>query len=371
MTNNFETSTKRDLKTFISNNSFKKIFVLAGNKSFLLSGLKEFFDKKFKNKKINFYFKKAEYPEYFELLDIISKIKNFSPDLIIAAGGGSVLDYAKIANVIDLQDDLDSKIINSTYVINNSKAKLLAIPTTAGSGAEVTSNAVIYINKTKYSIEDKKIKPDFFFLISDFIKGASKKINASAGFDAIAQSIESLVSKKSNIESVKYAAKSLSISLDYYLKFLTKPSDENTCAMSFAANLSGKAINISKTTAPHAVSYPFTSSFNISHGHAVSLTLNQFMKFNYDNQQYADCNFNLKERFQILFDATKTKNINEFNNYIINLKKNAGLESDFSKLGIDMEKFIPHLLKETNDQRLKNNPVKISKDLIKSIVLEK
>ena len=56
--------------------------------------------------------------------------------------------------------------------------------------------------------------------------------------------------------------------------------------MSIAAHLSGKAINISKTTAPHAVSYPFTALYNISHGHAVSLTLNQFIKFNYENIKY-------------------------------------------------------------------------------------
>ena len=53
--------------------------------------------------------------------------------------------------------------------------------------------------------------------------------------------------------------------------------------MCFAANLAGKAINISRTTAPHAVSYPFTSLYNISHGHAVSLTLEKFLKFNFIN----------------------------------------------------------------------------------------
>ena len=60
--------------------------------------------------------------------------------------------------------------------------------------------------------------------------------------------------------------------------------------MCLAANLSGRAISISKTTAPHAVSYPFTSFFNISHGHAVSLTLNKFLMFNYKNleKQEAD-----------------------------------------------------------------------------------
>ena len=65
--------------------------------------------------------------------------------------------------------------------------------------------------------------------------------------------------------------------------------------MSIAANLSGKAISISKTTAPHALSYPFTSYFGIPHGHAVSLTLNDFLKFNYEHLKYSVSNFDLKK----------------------------------------------------------------------------
>ena len=62
--------------------------------------------------------------------------------------------------------------------------------------------------------------------------------------------------------------------------------------MALAANFSGKAISISKTTAPHALSYPFTAFYNISHGHAVSLTLNDFLKFNFETMAYSKSKFN-------------------------------------------------------------------------------
>ena len=75
--------------------------------------------------------------------------------------------------------------------------------------------------------------------------------------------------------------------------------------MCLAANLSGKAINISKTTAPHAVSYPFTSYFGVSHGHAVSLTLNKFLLFNYKNIHNCSQDFDLKKGFKILFSLTR------------------------------------------------------------------
>tara|TARA_B100000029_G_scaffold516296_1_gene628509 strand:+ start:4517 stop:5629 length:1113 start_codon:yes stop_codon:yes gene_type:complete len=369
MKKKFNTSTKKDLELFILKNKFEKIFILTGPNSFKLSGLELFFKNSFKEKKIKFYFKKKSIPEYNELVEIIKELEIFSPDLIIAAGGGSVIDYAKIAKVLKNEKHLDKKIINSEYKLNKGHSKLLAIPTTAGSGAEVTSNAVVYINKIKYSIEGELIKPDFFFLIPDFIDGASNTIKSSAGFDAISQAIESLISKKSNSLSVDYAKKSLEISLEYFLKFLNNPSYENKCAMSIAANLSGKAINISKTTAPHAVSYPFTSIFNISHGHAVALTLNKFLKFNFINIKDAKCDFNLGDRYKILFDLTKTKNFEDLDFYIKKIKYGAQLETNFDKLGINIKSSIPQILSGINNQRLLNNPIKIDTEIIKKVLL--
>jgi len=200
---------------------------------------------------------------------------------------------------------------------------------------------------------------------------ASNKIKSSAGFDAIAQAIESLISRKSNEKSVDYAKKSLRISLKYYLDFLKNPNHENTSAMCLAANLSGRAINISKTTAPHAVSYPFTAIYNVSHGHAVSLTLNKFLKFNYQRLSLANCNFNLKKRFKIIFDLSKSNNIESFNQYLINIKKNAKLESKFSNLGIDIQRNYSKIISGVNLSKLSNNPVELKKTDIKKILLEK
>ena len=84
--------------------------------------------------------------------------------------------------------------------------------------------------------------------------------------------------------------------------------------MCIGANLSGKAISISKTTAPHAVSYPFTSYFGINHGHAVSLTLNKFLKYNYFNINKSVCSFNLMDRYKLLFNIAGVKDIFELDN---------------------------------------------------------
>ena len=136
-------------------------------------------------------------------------------------------------------------------------------------------------------------------------------------------------------------------------------------------NLSGKAISISKTTAPHAVSYPFTAHFGISHGNAVSLTLNEFLIFNYKNLKKSDVKFNLKKRFEILFKLSKTKSINEMVNFIEEIKRKAKTEASFKKIKLPSRVMIPKILSGINIDRLSNNPVKLSIEDVRKIIESK
>ena len=367
---NFLLSSENDLANFLRQKKFKKIFILCGKKSYVTSSAKKILSRYLRNKITKHYFKYSPYPEISELKNIIFSLRKFSPDLIIAVGGGSVLDYAKMANVIEITKNLDKKIINYSYPIKKKLTELVAIPTTAGSGAEVTTNAVIYIDKIKYSLESEIIKPDYFFLIPELVIKATKKIKSSAGFDAIAQGVESLISKKSTDQSIKFAKKSLYISTKYYLDYLKKPNFENTSAMCLAANLSGKAISISKTTAPHAISYPFTSLYNISHGHAVSLTLEKFLKFNFINYKKANCNFDLNLRYKSIFNIFGVRGIIELENFFIEMKKKAKLEDNFNKLKINLDSNIDRLIDGINLLRLQNNPINLNKNDIKTILLK-
>ena len=210
--------------------------------------------------------------------------------------------------------------------------------------------------------------PNQYFLIPEFLISAPNKIKASAGFDAIAQALESLISKKSNNQSIDYASKSLKISTNSYISFLNNPNMKNATEMSIASNLAGKAISISKTTAPHATSYPFTSLFNISHGHAVSLFFEKFFKFNYDNIDKSETSFDLKKRFNLIFDIFDVSNINNFNSKISLLKKKANLEDDLIKLNIDIERSSKNIIEGINLLRLGNNPIKIGEDDIYKII---
>ena len=360
-------SSSEDILKYINDKSFKKIFVLCGKKSFVNSGAENLL-KNISNKEIKLFYKKSEIPILEELIEIIKDIKNFKPDLFLAIGGGAVIDYAKIANVVDIRPDLAELIVNYTYPFKKKYTKLAVIPTTAGSGAEVTSNAVIYVDGIKHSFESELLIPDNFFLVPEFLISAPNKIKASSGFDAIAQALESLVSKKSNDKSVEYASKSLRVSVNSFISFINDPNMKNATEMSIASNLAGKAISISKTTAPHASSYPFTSLFNISHGHAVSLFFEKFFKFNFENIDKSETSFDLNERFNLIFRLFDVPDINSFNSKISLIKKQAKLEDDLTKFNIDIIKSSEDVLKGINLLRLGNNPVKIDgKDIFNII----
>ena len=361
-------NTIEDIKNFIKDTGFKRVFVLCGKKSFVTSGAEILFKELLNNKETRLFYKSSELPVLEELVKIINDVKSFKPDLIVAVGGGAIIDYAKIANVIDVRDDLADLIVNYSYPFKKKYTKLAVIPTTAGSGAEVTSNAVIYVDGIKHSFESELLLPDNFFLIPEFLISAPNKIKASAGFDAIAQALESLVSKKSNEQSVGYASRSLKVSINSYISFLNDPNIKNATEMSIASNLAGKAISISKTTAPHAASYPFTSLFNISHGHAVGLFFENFFKFNFDNLNKSETSFDLKQRFDLIFDLFNVGNINDFNSKITLIKKQAKLEDNLKMLNIDIEQSSENIIKGINLLRLGNNPVKIDGKDIYNII---
>lgn len=343
-----------------------RIFILTGKQSYNKSGARYYVNKYLINKNLNIFFKKEKYPKISELKKIILKIKKIKPQYILAIGGGSVMDYAKIANC------LDNTKINLNIRKANTKLKkksiVVAIPTTAGSGSEVTSGAVIYINKIKYSVEGKEIVPDNYFLVPKLIMKNSKSLKASSGFDAISQSVESLISRKSSNKSVKYAKKSLEILFKSYPLYLKEATLDRSLKMLIGSNFSGKAISISKTTAPHAVSYPLTSHYNIPHGNAVSLTINEFLDYNFNNINKADVNFNLKKRFKLLFKISGTRSITEFLKFLDKLKKKAKLENQFRKIKVPRKKIISKVMSGINIRRLSNNPIQLTKDEVKMII---
>ena len=143
-------------------NKKKKVFILTGKNIFKKKNTQILINKLFKKKKIKIFKKKNFLPDILELKKIIKDLKFFEPDLFVAIGGGGVIDYAKIANSIVHIKKLDT--ILTRKIKFKKYAKLIAIPTTTGSGAEITPGAVLYKNKIKHNLKNKAlIKTNIFY----------------------------------------------------------------------------------------------------------------------------------------------------------------------------------------------------------------
>ncbi|MFH1979283.1 MAG: phosphonoacetaldehyde reductase [Patescibacteria group bacterium] len=322
----------------------KNIFLVTGKKSYKTSGAEETINKILKKNKVFRFSNFAGNPKIEDVKKGTSLFKKQTYDLIIAVGGGSVIDMAKL-------------IKNESM----SKIPLIAIPTTAGSGSEATHFAVLYVGKVKHSVADRKILPNMTILDPRLSMKLDQKLTATTGMDAFSQAIESYWAIGSTKTSQKYAKESIKLLLKNIEKAIKEPTLAIRRNMLRASNLAGKAINISKTTAPHALSYTLTSYFDVLHGQAVGVFLPAFLEFNYRKSKN-------KKTINELLELLKCKDIYEARNKIQSLMKNIGLKTTLSELGIEKKNDLEKIVNNVNTERLGNNPAKITKKELKDII---
>ena len=244
--------------------------------------------------------------------------------------------------------------------------KRILIPTTAGTGAEITPFSAVYVDKIKYSLAHPKMVPEHVILAPELTYHLGQRITAQAGCDAIAQAIEGYWSVHATGKSKSYSEQALSLLLPSIRKAVLSPTPECRRSMLFGAHYAGKSIAIAKTTAAHAMSYPLTSFHNIPHGHAVMLTLPYFFPIN----ESAD-DGNIQQKFSLV-EARKTfqgilkllvvKTGKESRDMLLTLLSDIHLEQKLSQLGVkesDLSNIVDHGF---NPDRVANNPVRITKE---------
>lgn len=212
-------------------------------------------------------------PKLPEVLDGLEQFRSGNCDALIAVGGGSPMDVAKCIKILastcsDSFPDFGAPIVRNVPQI--------FLPTTAGTGSESTHFAVVYINGEKHSIAHDSMLPDYVILDPDLLRSLPDYHKKASLLDAIAQCVESTWAKGATPQSKEYAKRGLELILDNFFSYFHKAKTfdpEITRRMQLAANYSGKAINLTKTTAAHAMSYGLTSSYGLAHGHAAGLSL--------------------------------------------------------------------------------------------------
>jgi alcohol dehydrogenase class IV len=221
-------------------------------------------------------------PTYEQAQFIVDQFKKSGADFIIAIGGGSVMDIAKLSSVL-ATDQYGVKDLLENPALASKCVKTLMIPTTAGTGSEATPNSIVAVpeKELKVGIVNDKMIADYVILDAVMIKKLPRKIAAATGVDALAHAIECFTSKKANPFSNIFALEALDLIMNNIEKACDDPEDMAAKSkMLLASFYAGVAISASGTTAVHALSYPLGGKYHIPHGVSNAMMLAPVMKFN-------------------------------------------------------------------------------------------
>lgn len=310
-------------------------------------------------------------PVFEEVCEGLKLIKESACDCILAVGGGSAMDVAKCIKLAYLTKEGESALIPpvvSTRVeVDGSTLPFIAIPTTAGSGSESSHNAVMYYEGSKQTVTNDGILPDYALLEPSVLKGLPVYQKKCTMMDALCQGIESWWSVNSTQESYEYSRKTIELIMQNWRAYIFDNDQYAATQIMLGANYSGRAINLTQTTAAHAMSYKITSLYGLPHGHAVASCLPTLWKYMINNMdKYIDprgqeyLSYVFSQIASAMGASTPTEAIALFRKMMVEMEMAQPVSEN-------REEDLKILSSSVNIVRLKNNPVGLSSEVIKKI----
>jgi len=363
-----------ELKGILRKHSPKKSLLITGKKSYELCGARDVLESLLRDYNYFIFSDISPNPKLENVEKAVDVFRRERPNFVIAVGGGSVLDVAKAANALSANTGSPSGYVKKEKTLVKGGVPLVAMPTTSGTGSESTQFAVVYIGKQKYSLDHGKfILPDYAIVDPCFTMSLPPDITAETGMDALAQAVESYWSTGSTASSKKYAKISIKMITRNFENSVNRPDRKSRAAMAKASNLAGRAINITRTTACHSISYPITSYFGAPHGQAVGITLPSMMVYNshVSDADVADKRGPgyVKKTMMELVKLLGEKNPEGAGAKMESMMRNTGLKTRLSELGVKKDSDIELIVKNGfSPERMKNNPRRLTEDSLREML---
>ncbi len=300
-------------------------------------------------------------PSTDDAKEVFDQVLSYSPDIVVSIGGGSTIDVAKIGSLA-VSGYAYGDIIEMGSLPHGTKAiPILAVPTTAGTGSEATQFAAVYHKGAKQSVDADCIRPCSVILDASLLAAAPREILAAPALDALCQGIESVWAISATQESLIYAFRGIELMRGVFPSKLASSTSDLYMQMLVGAYLSGRAIQITRTTAAHALSYRLTSHHGMIHGHVVALLIGAVMEFN------ANCqDDNIRERIRLVLSVLGF-DVREFRAWIRTVLESLGLSPDLRSAGV-LESSLQDIARSVNTQRLQNNPLKMTHQDLLSVL---
>ncbi len=299
----------------------------------------------------------------------------FGPDWIIAIGGGSVIDTAKAAWILYEHPDIRLEAVTPLEPLNlRKKARLLCIPTTAGTGSESTKAIVIRDDETgrKFATTNPELVPDIAILEPEFIKGLPKKLTAYTGMDALTHAVEGYVSMWKNDFSDACSMKAVKMVFEWLPKSVDNLEDlEAREKMLVAASLAGMSFSNSQVALAHSLGHCLGSVHRLQHGMAVGMALPYTIEFNQRECDEAAINYQELASLIGIHEDNPSKAALKFSKRVRELMKEVGAPSRLKDAGLSKKEFdekLEQLVEFTMmDSSITMNPRFIDSEGIKKV----
>ena len=283
-------------------------------------------------------------------------------EIIIGMGGGSALDVGKVIAIIVKNGGKLENHLKKPEKINTPPLPYVTVPTTAGSGGEVTKFATVWDKKNlkKNSLAHNFMFPKIALVDPTMTLGLPPDVTAASGLDALCHSVEACWAKTSNMISDTFALESIRLITANLHGAFSEPDNLHFRENMMKASLyAGLAFSNTRTTAAHSVSYPLTLRFGIPHGLACATTLIEFMKFNYHAA---------KEKINLILNAIGANNLESGCKKLEKLMNDLKIPTSLSQMGLNRDD-IDILVNEGFTQgRVENNPREVTEAGLRKIL---
>jgi alcohol dehydrogenase class IV len=231
-------------------------------------------------------------PSFAEVQQLLQEVKEFNPDVVIGIGGGSVLDVAKIIAAL-LENEQGLKDIVGIGFLKSRPKKLICMPTTSGTGSEVSPNSILVdeTDNQKKGIISPFLVPDIVYVDPLLTMGVPPAITAATGIDALTHCLEAYTNLFAHPFIDVYAYEGMRLIAANIVQAVQHGNDEEARThVAMGSLLGGFCLGPVNTAGVHALSYPLGSAYHLAHGLSNALLLPYVMEFNYvaAPKRYAD-----------------------------------------------------------------------------------
>lgn len=340
----------------------RTIALFTGKQSLRATGIMDRLSGMLGDRRLDFFEPIPAEPQIADLEHATTWLQQHESDAVLAIGGGSVLDIGKAAAFCAHQKESPRAILKAMPDKARAPLPTVAVPTTAGSGSEVTPFAVLWDREAgkKYSLDHPFLFPAEAIVDAELTCSLPPALTASMGLDAFTHACEAYWNRNANPVSDRYALQAIERIRSALPRVVHCGEDREARTEMMRGSLdAGLAFSNTRTGACHSISYPLTLRFGVRHGQAVAITLPEVLPLNMSATMDGATGLDRKtaeERCHVFFGAMGVRSISETSSAVRDLMAKSGLETRLSRLNIDRAGIETIVAEGFTPARMTNNP---------------